>query len=127
VEPDGSEQRREVLTVEPRELAMKTLGMNLSEEKAPLAGRAGSCRSRNRHMNVGATPRVSKLSRSLYQQKNPAAQWSALAFGRVEVAGPPGFGAAKSGNKCPRALWMCYPPISIVTPPQVVGPSGGVP
>lgn len=36
--PDGSEQRREVLTVEARELAMETLGLNLSEGKALLAG-----------------------------------------------------------------------------------------
>ena len=38
VNPDASEQRREVLTVEARELAMETLGMNLSEGKALLAG-----------------------------------------------------------------------------------------
>ena len=38
VNQDGSEQRREVLTVEARELAMETLGLNLSEGKALLAG-----------------------------------------------------------------------------------------
>ena len=35
---DGEEQRRQVLTIERRELAMETLGMNLTEGKALLAG-----------------------------------------------------------------------------------------
>ena len=35
---DGDEQRRQVLTIERRELAMETLGMNLTESKALLAG-----------------------------------------------------------------------------------------
>ena len=34
----GGEQRRTVFALEPRELAMETLGMNLSEGKALLAG-----------------------------------------------------------------------------------------
>ena len=34
----GDEQRRQVLTIERRELAMETLGMNLTEGKALLAG-----------------------------------------------------------------------------------------
>ena len=38
VNPDGSEQRREVLTIEARELSMETLGLSLSEGKALLAG-----------------------------------------------------------------------------------------
>ena len=38
VNPDSSEQRREVLTIQGRELAMETLGLNLSEGKALLAG-----------------------------------------------------------------------------------------
>jgi hypothetical protein len=36
VNADGSEQRREVLTVEARQLAMETLGLSLSEGKALL-------------------------------------------------------------------------------------------
>ena len=35
---DGSEQHRQVLTIDRRELAMETLGMNVSEGKALLAG-----------------------------------------------------------------------------------------
>jgi hypothetical protein len=35
---DGSEQRREVMTIERRELAMETLGLTLKEGKALLAG-----------------------------------------------------------------------------------------
>ena len=38
VSADGSEQRREVLVIEPRELVMETLGMSLTESKAPLEG-----------------------------------------------------------------------------------------
>jgi hypothetical protein len=34
----GDEQRRQVLTIERRELAMETLGVNLTESKALLAG-----------------------------------------------------------------------------------------
>ena len=37
INTDGSEQRREVLTIERQELAMETLGMNLREGKALLA------------------------------------------------------------------------------------------
>src|ERR1700719_4118963 len=35
---DGEEQRRQVLTIERQELAMETLGVNLTEGKALLAG-----------------------------------------------------------------------------------------
>jgi hypothetical protein len=34
----GDERRRQVLTIERRELAMETLGMNLTESEALLAG-----------------------------------------------------------------------------------------
>lgn len=36
---DGSEQRREVMTIERRELAMETLGLTLKEGKALESGR----------------------------------------------------------------------------------------
>ena len=35
---DGEEQRRQILTIERRELAMETLGVNLTEGKALLVG-----------------------------------------------------------------------------------------
>ncbi len=38
VNPDGSEQRHALMTVDSQELAMETLGLNLSEGKALLAG-----------------------------------------------------------------------------------------
>ena len=38
VNADGGEQRRSVLTIERRQLMMETLGMNLTEGKALLAG-----------------------------------------------------------------------------------------
>jgi NADH pyrophosphatase NudC (nudix superfamily) len=38
VNTDGCEQRRQVLMIERQELAMETLGMNLSESKALLSG-----------------------------------------------------------------------------------------
>ena len=39
----GDERRRQVLTIERRELAMETLGMNLTESKALLAGVQDFC------------------------------------------------------------------------------------
>jgi hypothetical protein len=38
VNADGGEQRRQVLMIERQELAMETLGINLSESKALLSG-----------------------------------------------------------------------------------------
>ncbi|MBV9489852.1 MAG: hypothetical protein JO069_09035 [Verrucomicrobia bacterium] len=38
VNADGSEQRQDVLTIERGQLAMETLGVNLTEGKALLAG-----------------------------------------------------------------------------------------
>ena len=35
---DGEQQRRQILTIERRELTMETLGMNLTEGKALLSG-----------------------------------------------------------------------------------------
>ena len=35
---DSEQQRREILTIERRELTMETLGMNLTESKALLSG-----------------------------------------------------------------------------------------
>jgi hypothetical protein len=40
---DGKEQRRQILTIERRELAMETLGVNLTEGKALLAGVQDFC------------------------------------------------------------------------------------
>jgi len=38
IDHDGGEQRREIIAIERSELAMETLGMNLTKGKALLAG-----------------------------------------------------------------------------------------
>ena len=64
---DSEEQRRQVLTIERRELAMETLGMNLTESKALLAGvqareeleqrrACPHCRRRYTTKDSGSTP-----------------------------------------------------------------------
>ena len=55
--PDGSEQRREVLTFEARELAMETLGLSLSEGKALLAQSTIPCNT-NKAYEVSITEKM---------------------------------------------------------------------
>jgi len=82
VNADGGEQRREVLAIEPRELAMETLGLNLKEGKALLAGvqdlvvaqqvhddlerrrRCPHCRQRYTSKESGSTPVSTVFGRS---------------------------------------------------------------
>src|SRR5208282_2347576 len=66
---DGDEQRRQVLTIERHELAMETLGVNLTEGKALLAGVQDFVVAQQAPKDSGSTP-VSTV------------------FGRVEVLNP---------------------------------------
>ena len=52
VHRDGSEQRREILTIERRELAMETLSMSLTEGKALLAGVQGFVITQQVHQDL---------------------------------------------------------------------------
>ena len=65
---DGQEQRRQVLTIERQELAMETLGINLTESKALLARRAGFCSRPAGARRVGATTCVSTLPQAVHEQ-----------------------------------------------------------
>ena len=65
---DGEEQRRQILTIERRELAMETLGVNLTESKALLAGRAGFCSRPTGTRRVGATTCLSTLPQAVHDQ-----------------------------------------------------------
>jgi hypothetical protein len=64
---DGDEQRRQVLTIERRELAMETLGMNLTEGKA-VGRRAGFCSRATGTRRSGATTCVSRLPQAVHEQ-----------------------------------------------------------
>ncbi|MGH9628496.1 MAG: ISKra4 family transposase [Bryobacteraceae bacterium] len=93
VNPDGSEQRREVLAVEPRELAMETLGMNLSEGKALLTAVQDFVVAQQAYEYLEQR-RVCPNCRGLYTSKDSGSTVVSTVFGRVEVANP-------RWNRCP--------------------------
>src|SRR6202035_3260726 len=71
---DGEEQRRQVLTIERQELAMETLGVNLTEGKA----------AREELEQRRACPRC----RRRYTTKDSGSTSVSTVFGRVEVPNP---------------------------------------
>jgi len=77
---DSEEQRRQVLTIERRELAMETLGMNLTESKALLAG----VQAREELEQRRACPHC----RRRYTTKDSGSTPVSTVFGRVEVPNP---------------------------------------
>jgi hypothetical protein len=84
---DGDEQRRQVLTIERRELAMETLGMNLTESKALLAGVQDfvvAQQAREELEQRVACPRC----RRRYTTKDSGSTSVGTVFGRVEVPNP---------------------------------------
>ena len=87
VNPDGSERRREVLTVEPRELAMETLGLSLSEGKTLLAGVQDLVVAQQAYECLEQR-RVCPNCRGLYTHKDSGSTVVNTVFGRVEVANP---------------------------------------
>jgi hypothetical protein len=91
--PDGSEQRREVMTVEARELAMETLGLSLSEGKALLAGVQDFVVAQQVHEDL-EWRRVCPNCRGLYTSKNSGSTPVSTVFGHVEVPNP-------RWNRCP--------------------------
>lgn len=66
---DGSEQRRDVLAIERRELAMETLGMNLAEGKALLQRVQDFVVAQPGERRSGATARVSPMRSAAQQQR----------------------------------------------------------
>ena len=93
VNPDGSEQRREVLTMEARELAMETLGMDLSEGKALLAGVQDFVVAQQVYEHLEQR-RVCPNCRGRYTSKDSGSTVVSTVFGRVEVPNP-------RWNRCP--------------------------
>ena len=87
VNADGSEHRREVLTVERRELAMETLGMNLSEGKALLTGVQDFVVAQQVHEHLERR-RVCPHCRGRYTSKDSGSTPVRTVFGRVEVPNP---------------------------------------
>jgi hypothetical protein len=63
----GDERRRQVLTIERRELAMETLGMNLTESKALLAGVQDFVVAQQAR-RVGAATCLSTLPQAVHDQ-----------------------------------------------------------
>ena len=83
----GDEQRRQVLTIERRELAMETLGMNLTESKALLAAVQDfvvAQQAREELEQRRACPRC----RRRYTTKDSGSTSVSTVFGRVEVPNP---------------------------------------
>ena len=84
---DGEQQRRQILTIERRELTMETLGMNLTEGKALLSGvqdfvvaqQAGEELEQRR-----ACPHCGRR----YTSKDSGSTPVSTVFGRVEVPNP---------------------------------------
>ena len=84
---DGEEQRRQILTIERRELAMETLGVNLTEGKALLAGVQDfvvAQQAREELEQRRACPRC----RRRYTTKDSGSTPVSTVFGPVEVLNP---------------------------------------
>ncbi|MGH9633151.1 MAG: ISKra4 family transposase, partial [Bryobacteraceae bacterium] len=84
---DGSEERREVLTIERRELAMETLGMNLSEGKTLLAGVQDFVVAQQVYEDLDRR-RVCPNCRGRYTSKDSGSTPVSTVFGRVQVPNP---------------------------------------
>ena len=83
----ADERRRQVLTIERRELVMETLGMNLTESKALLAGVQDfvvAQQAREELEQRRACPRC----RRRYTTKDSGSTPVSTVFGRVEVPNP---------------------------------------
>ena len=84
---DGAEQRRQVLTIERRELAMETLGMNLSESKTLLACVQDFVVAQQVREDLEQR-RACPDCRRRYTSKDSGSTSVSTLFGRVEVPNP---------------------------------------
>lgn len=87
INADGGEQRREVLSIEPRELAMETLGLSLMEGKALLAGVQDFVVAQQVHEDLERR-RVCPHCRGRYTSKESGSTPVNTVFGRVKVPNP---------------------------------------
>ena len=83
----GDERRRQVLTIERRELAMETLGMNLTESKALLAGVQDFVVAQQAREELEQR-RACPHCRRRYTTKDSGSTSVSTVFGRVEVPNP---------------------------------------
>src|ERR1700726_2083383 len=84
---DGEEQRRQILTIERRELAMETLGVNLTEGKALLAGVQDFVVAQQAAEELEQR-RACPRCRRRYTTKDSGSTPVGTVFGRVEVPNP---------------------------------------
>src|ERR1700738_516724 len=84
---DGDQQRRQGLTIERRELAMETLGMNLTESKALLAGVQDFVVAQQVREELEQR-RACPHCRRRYTTKDSGSTPVSTVFGRVEVPNP---------------------------------------
>ena len=87
VNPDGSEERQQVLTIVGRELAMETLGLSLSEGKALLSGVQDVMVAQQVQEHL-ARCRVCPHCQCRYTSKDAGSTLVSTVFGRVEVPNP---------------------------------------
>src|SRR5271167_4510326 len=80
----GEEQRRQILTIERQELAMETLGMNLTEGKALLAGVQDFVVAQQAREDLEQR-RACPHCRGRYTSKDSGSTSVSTLFGRVEV------------------------------------------
>jgi hypothetical protein len=95
---DGDEQRRQVLTIERRELAVETLGVNLTEGKALLTGVQDFVVAQQAREELEQR-RACPHCRSRYTTKDSGSTPVSTVFGRVEVANP-------RWNRCDARRWV---------------------
>src|SRR5258708_9038576 len=94
---DGDEQRRQVLTIERRELAMETLGMNLTEGKALLADVQDFVVAQQVGEDLEQR-RACPHCRRRYTSKDSGGTPVSTAFGRAQVPNPPSNPSARQPN-----------------------------
>src|SRR5260370_27378714 len=85
----GDEQRRQVLTIERRELAMETLGVNLTESKTLLAGVQNFVVTQQVREDLEQR-RACPHCRRRYTSKDSCSTSVYTGFGRAEGAHPRG-------------------------------------
>ncbi len=109
---DGGEQRRQVLLIERNELAMETLGMNLDEGKALLAGVQDFVVEQQVHHDLERRRVCPHCRRRYTTRENDSCKIliQTLMFAANDQAGHYPRAGLRLGwlaNKCP---WLWYPP-----------------
>ena len=84
---DGEQQRRQILTIERRELTMETLGMNLTEGKALLSGVQDFVVAQQAGEELEQRCACPHCGRR-YMSKDSGSTPVSTVFGRVEVPNP---------------------------------------